>query len=678
MMHIKTLRVGAAAALFARHWRICALVGLSALLAGICLVGRPYILYDDSDPLTYIRKAWWLLGREGGYNHAFRGPGYPLFLIVTGMASLDTWWVLLPAQVLMAIVMPLFIYGIIAPVSRNGGFVAALLFMSYGAIYNHMNWIMSEELFLFVQFLGFFLASRYLFRLGGPRLLYGIALCFAYAVMVRPAASFYFAIFLATCLLWRVDNWRRYVGPFCVYAAIMMTWSIYDYYHGVAGYPTGFLPTTQAQRYFADLYYGKDYNLTIRFEPDITPESGPASRKVYEEVARHVAETRGHHVTPDPATARVLFDRFDDAALLKEMFSRPNDVYFAFIVEATQAPGVGGDSLLYQVAREHGHTGVLALARYLIAHPLIPIVGAPQTYTARLFMANFYRYSEMDASRYFFIGTLNHNLLAEDSGPASREFFQTLDRVVDMYPQTTFGDSNGYAEIFGSEERFRAYMRDPKAYTLPDGRSVLGMIEGSVYIWLTRYYGEEKTDRLMRQVAFETLRRHPAAGFLFFDNFLRVTIMRDFFVDYGDDNLSSAAGAWDYARPWKTKDNRSTVLPESLARHLIVATDHDNNISTAFWFQYNYLWRLFKAPAFFCMTLVIIPLMLGRRTAAPACFLILVYFYNVAALAIVIGSFDLPRWEDVGVFIPVIISVMGVCAIASRVRAMRESGVAGP
>src|SRR5262249_32755277 len=118
------------------HWRPLVLLALSAALAALYLVGKPYIMYDDSDPLTYVRKAWSFIGREGGYNHAFRGPGYPIFLLLTGMASLDTWLLLIPSQIAMAISMPVLIYGTLAPAGRNGAFVAGLLFMSFGVAYN--------------------------------------------------------------------------------------------------------------------------------------------------------------------------------------------------------------------------------------------------------------------------------------------------------------------------------------------------------------------------------------------------------------------------------------------------------------------------------------------------------------------------------------------------------------
>jgi hypothetical protein len=44
------------------HWRPLTLLTLSAALAALYIIGRPYILYNDGDPLTYFRKAWWYTG----------------------------------------------------------------------------------------------------------------------------------------------------------------------------------------------------------------------------------------------------------------------------------------------------------------------------------------------------------------------------------------------------------------------------------------------------------------------------------------------------------------------------------------------------------------------------------------------------------------------------------------
>src|SRR5262245_50773432 len=242
-----------------RHWRPLTLLLVSAVLGLLYLIGRPYILYDDSDPLTYFRKAWWLIGREGGMDVPSRGPGYPIWLIVTGAASFDTWWVLMASQVAMAMAAPVLVYGILAPISRNAGFAAGLLFIAFGIAYTHMNWVMTEELFLFVELVALLLISRYLCRQARQqqeyrpdadpwrqryhRLIrwwatpYPIVLTLAYATMVKPAAGPFFWIFLFVCLVFRVEPRKRYVGPVALYVAIIGGWGVYDYYYSPVRFP---------------------------------------------------------------------------------------------------------------------------------------------------------------------------------------------------------------------------------------------------------------------------------------------------------------------------------------------------------------------------------------------------------------------------------------------------------
>src|SRR5258708_1034637 len=72
-------------------WGPLTILGLSIAVTALYLYGRPYILYNDGDPVTYFLKGWWLVG-VGGTDVPSRGPGYPLWLLLTGAASLGTWW----------------------------------------------------------------------------------------------------------------------------------------------------------------------------------------------------------------------------------------------------------------------------------------------------------------------------------------------------------------------------------------------------------------------------------------------------------------------------------------------------------------------------------------------------------------------------------------------------------
>ena len=72
------------------HWRILTLCALSAVMTALYVYGRPYILYNDGDPLTYFRKAWWFIRHAGGMDVPSRGPSYPIWLILTGAAPFNS------------------------------------------------------------------------------------------------------------------------------------------------------------------------------------------------------------------------------------------------------------------------------------------------------------------------------------------------------------------------------------------------------------------------------------------------------------------------------------------------------------------------------------------------------------------------------------------------------------
>jgi hypothetical protein len=134
--------------------RTLILLILSTAATAMYATAKPYILYNDGDPLSYFRKAWLLLGRPEGLDVASRGPGYPLWLILTGAASFDSWWGLIASHLAMAIAAPLIVYAALRRFSRNGAFAAALLLMASGLPWQYMNWVMTEHLFLFVELLG--------------------------------------------------------------------------------------------------------------------------------------------------------------------------------------------------------------------------------------------------------------------------------------------------------------------------------------------------------------------------------------------------------------------------------------------------------------------------------------------------------------------------------------------
>ncbi len=460
----------ACVAVFARlHWRPILVAVVALALTATYLFGNPYIFYHDSDPLTYFRKAWWILGRPGGIDVASRGPGYPIWLILTGAATLDRWWFLMASQFAMAAAAPVLVYGMLAPVSRNAALAAALLFAGFGIPYINMNWILTEQVFLFFELLALMLIARYLHAPpkdpvpplsaeGWPAMLararhwlcgpYPIVLVLAYDTMIRPTSGPLFWIFLAICLLFRLGPARRYAGPVALYVSLMLGWGTYVYYFGADRFPTLAAPSTEAQRDFADAYYGNSYAAVEPGPPAIRPEDGPASKRLYAAVESQIAKARaaGAWNTTDAVTVDRLYRRFgNDAVLAREIFARTNPIYFIFVLQA--AASEGGDRLLYQVAREHGTAGLPGLIRHFAKQPTTVLTGPPNPYLGYMMMQKFYLVQHYRALGYsglrdFISGPLP-SLIRDENGPASK-LMTELSAILHAYVSAVRIHSEGH------------------------------------------------------------------------------------------------------------------------------------------------------------------------------------------------------------------------------------------
>ena len=709
-----------------RHWRPLTLLCLSAILTALYVIGRPYILYNDGDPLTYFRKAWWFIGHEGGMDVPSRGPGYPIWLILTGAASLDFWWGLVASQVLMAMTAPALVYAILAPISRNAGFVAGLLFIAFGISYEHMNWVMVEELFLFVELLSLLLISRYLcgawaalpprpatdvdlwtrgvhgFQswLSTP---YPIALLLAYDTLIKPSASPFFWLFIIVCVVFRVDNWKRYVGPMLLYMAIMTAWGTYDYLHSPVRFSPLGMPTTSAQRNFADVYFRNRYNAVRGWEPietapatvratqpppppadvssaTIRPGDGPASKRLYQAVATRVAANRksGKWNEADPSSAFQLYGRHQsDANLVNLIFARPNPAYFRLVLSASAT--AGGDRLLYDVAREHYNTGVFAFAKYLAHHPTVPFMGSPNPYVGFMFFMKFYRYRDYLAvhdigMRNLFLGSYHQNMIAEKNGPGSVLYGKSVRYFIDAFPQYVFPHTT-YLQDFGTADKFADY-----AVTNPYFSKYSGSLMGNIYQWFLLLYGEEGAGRLMGTAALEATLNNPAALGLVVGDFLAAAAYSGSGYYVGLPKLitdfpqafSGARTVNDTLLTATVESAKQNNLPKSLAKFVGVVRERgtlSKNMNALLGVSYG-VFKWVKPILFISMLVISLPLIIFGIGGRLVAFLVMAYFVSAAAFTIVMimpGS-D-PRHEDVYSFFPLLITTVGVFAIPEFIRA---------
>lgn len=727
-------RLRPALAFARRHWRPLVLLVLSAVLAGVYAAARPYILFNDGDPLTYFRKAWWYLGQAGGMDVPSRGPGYPIWLILTGAAPFDTWWLLVASHIAMAVTAPLLFYGILAPVSRNAGFAAGLLFMAYGVPYQHMHWVMTEELFLFMELLSFLLIARHLcggwalqptleegatrwmrFRyafLQWIRTPYAIAFALAYATMVKPAASPFFWLFVLVCVLFRVEPWKRYVGPVLLYVAIMAAWGTFDYFRSPVRFSPLGMPGGLTQRNFADVYYSGGFGAVTGWRPvlaaadsanprpaqpigelqpaSIRPEDGPASQRLYEAVTRLVeAQRAGGRWNADNAeTAYQLYGRYDSTDdLVRVIFARPNPTYFDLIMQA--AASSGGDQLLLQVAREHANTGFLAYVKYLVRHPTMPLTGPPNSYVGYHFFSKFYRYNHFMKAGYYgarnlFVRSAGAPLVSASNGPGSAAFERSIRFFVSTYPQFIGIGAADLAELGGAEGLIRFVIQHPYS------EKYSGAVMGWVFQWLGLLYGEERAGDLMAAAALETLRTQHAASSIVIGDFLAATVfagdgaygsMKDHFSlidvvrnlrqvldDVGEKEERLLKGAVQSGRP--------NNLPPSLSKHVGSLGDHRDfarDVNAAFAVQYG-VFKLSKSFLFGLMLVFAIALVLASAGGALVAFLVVAFFVSAAAwdIAMIMPGSD-PRHEDVYAFIPLLVAALGIASVGQLVRLTRAN-----
>ena len=204
-------------------------------------------------------------------------------------------------------------------------------------------------------------------------------------------------------------------------------------------------------------------------------------------------------------------------------------------------------------------------------------------------------------------------------------------------------------------------------------------IEATSYMWLASYYGEAKTDKLMRDVGIEAIKHTPATAFVFLDNFFRAAVMRDSAIDYSAATFSSFSNFFDHATAalWRYKDMRTSILPPALAQHLSIVDDYNNWKNIVLTSQYFIFWRLTKFIFFAGMLFLALPLMLLRETAAPVLLLFTLHVYNATAISVIASVFDLPRYEDAFIFLAVMITVLGLSNLPRFAR-WRASLAAGP
>lgn len=676
--------------------RILILILLSIAVTILFLYGRPFIIFNGGDPMTYFRKAWWLLGRfDIGGDVPSRGIGYPLILIFTGAATIGFWWLLITCQVLMAIACPILFYGIVSPYSKNIAFIGASLFLALGIAHENMMWIMTEQSFLFFELFSFFIISRYFISefqtnltnnftyrelgrepgvLGSPINLYSpytVCVLLAFTASIKPAASIFYWIFLIAALLVNKKCWKKLIAPTILYVFFMFLISFHSYLYSPVRFPS-IITVESPQRNFADAYYGD--SLTDTNESNIKVSNGPASKRLFFIVSNYISkvrDTNSWNGKNDYANKK-LYEKFNDDDLIVEIFSKPNPIYYQLILQAVFTDGVGGTKLLRDVASESGYGTLTGFLKYLKNNPQLPFIGLKNSYVGYHFFSKYYRYKDF---RYFrevglrdvlipSFNSTNLNLLKIENGPITNKLFNSLSFYMDIFPQ--YADPSGeFINYFGDFHNFKKYVIENDVTT-----KFAGGIMGNIYGWLVSLHGEEKAGKLFLGAALESTKKNSMTWNMLMADYLTALAYSGFGY-FSVPNLILSPNDTFHAvkkidNDFHTQNVATRInsgLPISLDKHLIPATEKSDlakNISAIQSIAYQ-LFRFLKPFLFAGLLIFILPLIIEKKSRGLAIFLVICFFSSAAAfnIAMIMPAGD-PRHEDVYAFIPLLVIFIGI------------------
>ncbi|MGH6661346.1 MAG: hypothetical protein ACREB6_07385, partial [Rhodospirillales bacterium] len=261
--------------------------------------------------------------------------------------------------------------------------------------------------------------------------------------------------------------------------------------------------------------------------------------------------------------------------------------------------------------------------------------------------------SKDDVERVFrYVHAGRQTLIAEKNGPATREFFRTLEVYLYAFPDKWKDDLVGRLAK-GDPQRYFRMMFDPL-----DSRYD-GWLEANYYIWIAEMFGRDNAARLFNKVAREGFAANPMAYAIIWDNFLRLTVAKRFGGVKGS--------VWSHflgnpeSREMRLVDFGG--LPESMRDGVMMGTYRASAPVAALWSLYN----LFQKTnfAFLVAALVLAPVVLFSKAGYFGVFLYALYFYNAAGIA-VYGNFGGNRYEDVFQLFPVLLTFIGIGVLAAH------------
>ncbi len=663
--------VTAVAPLRSVEWQLWAVLVAAAAVTAVMQHNIPF-WYGGSDHSDYYWYGRFLLG-DGfrGYSVPanWRTPGMGLFHIVTGSILFDTWSVYIFANAAFSCAIPVLYYLMVRPHSRNAALVAGLGVIFSMIPYIYANAPDSDQVYFFLHAVLLLLCVRYFQRAvqTSPALLYSIVGVAAAACLVRPVGALIFWIFIALAVFWRPRDWRRLAAAGGIYMVLMSMWVFWDRDYGTnggaatgLGFPQLNELASTAERRLAEAYFSPQG--LPHAQSDQAATDYPASRRLRDVLREfltvHQHEWKQSSLHTPPSLFAAYVSRQNGANdLLNAIFTDRNYVYFSFMVRtAKQALGADdGLRLLYDVASEHGTTGLYGIVNNFISRPGRLLLGAtPQLAGTNMFAALYLaKYRETDLG-FASIKDVPDPLLSPDLGPANAFLAKTLRRFIDDYPQY-------WPKWMGN-----SFQNDPDGFyrfILRGGVTDQAVnAEGFFYQAVNWYLTPALVSRIYFPAALEILKRYPKLAMLYYENFLYFTVLR---------RLGSVEKPLDRSALDNMSDGfleRQILVTEDLPRGLRnglvpVYTANEVRRDAAAVQMIVYL----IAPAFLYLMLVSLPFLRGYAATGASLFLIINYAFEVATIAM-FSPWGAPRYEANFYMIPLFVSCIILGEAVSRAR----------
>lgn len=656
------------------HTRIINLLGRNEWI--LFFLGLAYALFwqaitpiqytGDSD--SYLGVAHMLLMQLPTQQAPiFRPPGYPLFLALTGAVVPGTFTFTLWAQALLAGILPVLIYRIMAPDGRRIAFAAAIVSIAGGTMTAHTPQIMTECLFTLLLFLGIAVAVRMARRPEAiKREWIWLALAFAAANTVRPIAGpMFWAILLVLCVSWRNGGlwprlWRKAAAGALLFIGLMTSWIIVD--DVIFSIGARYSPLTPArvgndsklQTYLYDIPFHEAY-----FEPwarrvaypDADPAAfgsladRPAMAKIREIVREYLLTHLDQVKAQSSSYPRHLFGQFakNPEALVDRMFSEPNYAYANYIraaLETTLSPEKRW-KIFHEAAKDAGRNWPW---RWVARSPLSFLFGP----------------SRGSGPSHFLIAYTSRPPvpIRIENGPATRLMMHTLADILHHSPELW--------HPMKSDSRFGPFVGHPETLIETMMKNPNPQYAWFMNVMLWNLMGYDKASELMNRVAFEAYALHPLP--LMARN-LEMTLMvaAGPSIRINNDPADSGFAPIEIYGYLETPQLQARQLEE-------IRTARDRyGPSYRTWRKVTnelYRWFHMLKPFFFCASLMALGILWAQNRLLIPALLIIPYSISVLIYGILFTS--LPRYVDPTLIIPVMITLLALPACAKLIRERRE------